>query len=315
MPRLDDHCWSCSCAQGARHRGLPVAGAGGLAAKVGDMLSPAALAARRGPDPAPAHGPRSPGAGGRGAGGGSPASWHHHLVQRSLVLFSVGVVLALVLNLLQVQRNVTLFPEEVIATIFSSAWWVPPCCGTAAAVVGLLYPCIDSHLGEPHKFKREWASVMRCVAVFVGINHASAKLDFANNVQLSLTLAALSLGLWWTFDRSRSGLGLGITIAFLATLITQLLVYNGVYQYTSPDFLYIRSWLPCIFFSGGVTVGNIGRQLAMVGPAAVCSQCMIARPIKWLPTSHCNVWLRPRNNNYREKHKFKKTKQNKTKTQ
>lgn len=89
------------------------------------------------------------------------------------------------------------------------------------------------------------------------------KLDFANNVQLSLTLAALSLGLWWTFDRSRSGLGLGITIAFVATLITQFLVYNGVYQYTSPDFLYIRSWLPCIFFSGGVTVGNIGRQLAM----------------------------------------------------
>lgn len=56
------------------------------------------------------------------------------------------------------------------------------------------------------------------------------KLDFANNVQLSLTLAALSLGLWWTFDRSRSGLGLGITIAFVATLITQFLVYNGVYQ-------------------------------------------------------------------------------------
>ncbi|XP_012589327.1 PREDICTED: insulin-induced gene 1 protein, partial [Condylura cristata] len=203
--------------------------------------------------------------------GGGPGrratSWHHHLVPRSLVLFSVGVVLALVLNLLQVQRNVTLFPEEVIATVFSSAWWVPPCCGTAAAVVGLLYPCIDSRLGEPHKFKREWASVMRCVAVFVGINHASAKLDFANNVQLSLTLAALSLGLWWTFDRSRSGLGLGITVAFLATLITQLLVYNGVYQYASPDFLYIRSWLPCIFFSGGVTVGNIGRQLAMVGVA------------------------------------------------
>lgn len=43
-----------------------------------------------------------------------------------------------------------------------------------SAVVGLLYPCLDSHLGEPHKFKREWASVMRCIAVFVGINHASA---------------------------------------------------------------------------------------------------------------------------------------------
>ncbi|XP_034429301.1 insulin-induced gene 2 protein isoform X1 [Hippoglossus hippoglossus] len=186
-----------------------------------------------------------------------------NLVIRGAMLFSVGVFLALVLNLLQVQRNVTLFPPDVISSIFSSAWWVPPCCGMASAMIGLLYPCIDRHLGEPHKFKREWSSVMRCVAVFVGINHASAKVDFANNIQLSLTLAALSIGLWWTFDRSRSGFGLGISIALLATLATQLLVYNGVFQYTSPDFLYIRSWLPCIFFAGVITMGNIGRQLAL----------------------------------------------------
>ncbi|XP_030054326.1 insulin-induced gene 1 protein [Microcaecilia unicolor] len=248
MPRLEDRCWSCSCTRG-RHK-LDARSAAWLVAKVGEAMARVncllgqayvSLAEPRG----------------------------RHLVRRSLVLFVVGAFLALVLNLLQIQRNVTLFPEEVLATSFSPAWWVPPCCGTAAAVVGLLYPCIDRHLGEPHKFKREWASVMRCIAVFVGINHASAKLDFANNVQLSLTLAALSLGLWWTFDRSRSGLGLGITIAFVATLIAQLLVYNGVYQYTSPDFLYIRSWLPCIFFSGGVTVGNIGRQLAMGVPEKV----------------------------------------------
>lgn len=44
----------------------------------------------------------------------------------------------------------------------------------STAAIGLLYPCMDRHLGEPHKFKREWSSVMRCVAVFVGINHASA---------------------------------------------------------------------------------------------------------------------------------------------
>ncbi|KAG9349736.1 hypothetical protein JZ751_028184 [Albula glossodonta] len=154
-----------------------------------------------------------------------------NLLIRGVMLFSVGVFLALVLNLLQLQRNVTLFPPDVIASIFSFAWWMPPCCGTAsAAMIGLLYPCIDSHLGEPHKFKREWSSVIRCVAVFVGINHASAKVDFANNVQLSLTLAALSVGLWWTFDRSRCGFGLGVGIAFLVTLSTQLLVYNEVFQ-------------------------------------------------------------------------------------
>lgn len=55
-----------------------------------------------------------------------------NLLIRGAVLFSVGVFLALVLNLLQVQRNVTLFPPDVLSSIFSSAWWVPPCCGTAA---------------------------------------------------------------------------------------------------------------------------------------------------------------------------------------
>ncbi|KAI3355945.1 hypothetical protein L3Q82_004491 [Scortum barcoo] len=57
-----------------------------------------------------------------------------NLVIRGAMLFSVGVFLALVLNLLQVQRNVTLFPPDVISSIFSSAWWVPPCCGTASAL-------------------------------------------------------------------------------------------------------------------------------------------------------------------------------------
>ncbi|XP_047226850.1 insulin-induced gene 2 protein isoform X2 [Girardinichthys multiradiatus] len=153
-----------------------------------------------------------------------------NLLIRGGMLFFVGVFLALVLNLLQVQRNVTLFPPDVISSIFSSVWWVPPSCGMASAMIGMLYPCIDRRLGEPHKFKREWSSVMRCVAVFVGINHASAKVDFANNVQLSLTLAALSIGLWWTFDRSRSGFGLGVSISLLATLATQILVYNGVFH-------------------------------------------------------------------------------------
>lgn len=184
------------------------------------------------------------------------------LFVRGFVLFIIGAIFALVLNLLQVQRQITLFPD-VLDNVFSSAWWVPPSCGTAAAVIGLLYPYLDDILGEKRGHKQEWSSVMRCIAVFVGINHASAKIDFANNLQLSLTLTAMSIGLWWLFDRSRSGFGLGISIAVIATVVSQLLVYNGIYRYTAPDFLYVRSWLPCIFFSGGITMGNIGRQLAL----------------------------------------------------
>ncbi|NXP25887.1 INSI1 protein, partial [Scytalopus superciliaris] len=255
MPRLESCAWSCSCTARRRHRTQLGDTAAGLAAKVGEMLSSSVSSPSL---PLVGRGARSASTSSASSttsttSSSSTLNWSQHLVQRSVVLFVVGAFMALVLNLLQIQRNVTLFPDEVISTLFSSAWWVPPCCGTAA----------DNHAhfqSLPVQFQQQDV----CRLQRTVLNIFFQKLDFANNVQLSLTLAALSLGLWWTFDRSRSGLGLGITIAFVATLITQFLVYNGVYQYTSPDFLYIRSWLPCIFFSGGVTVGNIGRQLAMV---------------------------------------------------
>ncbi|NXR67875.1 INSI1 protein, partial [Rhadina sibilatrix] len=265
MPRLESCAWSCSCTARGRYRSQLGDTAAGLAAKVGEMLSSSvsspslALVGR---------GARSPSTSSTSSASSTTSStsstlnWSQHLVQRSVVLFVVGAFMALVLNLLQIQRNVTLFPDEVISTLFSSAWWVPPCCGTAA---GESLTSTSDFWFFPHSLvAEEMRNRMSADLKRTVLNIFFQKLDFANNVQLSLTLAALSLGLWWTFDRSRSGLGLGITIAFVATLITQFLVYNGVYQYTSPDFLYIRSWLPCIFFSGGVTVGNIGRQLAMV---------------------------------------------------
>ncbi|NWR90848.1 INSI1 protein, partial [Furnarius figulus] len=284
MPRLESCAWSCSCTARGRHRTQLGDTAAGLAAKVGEMLSssvasPSLALVGRGARSASTSSTSSSTSStssttSTSSSTSSTLNWSQHLVQRSVVLFVVGAFMALVLNLLQIQRNVTLFPDEVISTLFSSAWWVPPCCGTAAVksygrsenqILNVLYLKTQNHAHfqfgfSPVQFQQQSA----CRLQRVVLNIFFQKLDFANNVQLSLTLAALSLGLWWTFDRSRSGLGLGITIAFVATLITQFLVYNGVYQYTSPDFLYIRSWLPCIFFSGGVTVGNIGRQLAMV---------------------------------------------------
>ncbi|NWS63943.1 INSI1 protein, partial [Chunga burmeisteri] len=258
MPRLENCAWSCSCTARGRHKTQLGDTAAGLAAKVGEMLSSSVSSPSL---TLVGHGARSPST---SSASSSTLNLSQHLVQRSVVLFVIGAFMALVLNLLQIQRNVTLFPDEVISTLFSSAWWVPPCCGTAAGEL-LTSTKIQNHAHFQFEFSLvQFQQQDVCRLRRIVLNIFFQKLDFANNIQLSLTLAALSLGLWWTFDRSRSGLGLGITIAFVATLITQFLVYNGVYQYTSPDFLYIRSWLPCIFFSGGVTVGNIGRQLAMV---------------------------------------------------
>ena len=102
-----------------------------------------------------------------------------NLFVRGTVLFIIGGFLAMVLFMLSVlpeaqKRRWQVLPIEVFAQIYSTAWWIPPSCGTAAAVVGLIYPCSDSRLGKPHVFQREWSSVTRCVAMFVGISHACA---------------------------------------------------------------------------------------------------------------------------------------------
>ena len=60
------------------------------------------------------------------------------LFLRGCLLFAVGVFFAYVLNLLQVQQQVTEFPPQqrvfpdMLDNLFCIAWWVPPSCGTAA---------------------------------------------------------------------------------------------------------------------------------------------------------------------------------------
>ncbi len=111
MPRLEDHCWSCSCA--SRVEAKHSSGANWLASKAEEMMSIITSVLSN-------------------AYGSLHDVRTANLIRRGLVLFTVGAFLALVLNLLQIQRNVTLFPEEVMTTLLSSAWWIPPCCGTGA---------------------------------------------------------------------------------------------------------------------------------------------------------------------------------------
>jgi len=70
--------------------------------------------------------------------------------------------------------------------------------------------------------------VLRCSACFIGINHASAKVEYPSTLQLAVTLAALCCCLWWGFDRSLSGLGAGFLAAFVAAVTSK--IYTAFFQ-------------------------------------------------------------------------------------
>ncbi|GFR21460.1 insulin-induced gene 1 protein [Trichonephila clavata] len=186
------------------------------------------------------------------------------LIYRGIILFLVGTIFTFVLNTLQIRRHSPpLHFQKGNHNLFCTKWWLPIICGLGSAFVGLIYPCFRIKDHEQQIKCQDWSRVLRCVAMFVGINEACTKVDFASNLQLTLSLAVISVGMWWYFDRTTIGFGMGIIVAALATLATQVLVYHRICNYSEREFSYVQSWLPCVVFSGGITVANIGKQLAV----------------------------------------------------
>ena len=98
---------------------------------------------------------------------------------RGVVLFILGAFFAMVLFMFSVlpearRKRIQALDFGIIANLFSAVWWIAPSSGTAAALVGIIYPCTDIRLGKPHKLEREWSSVAKCVVLFLGISHACA---------------------------------------------------------------------------------------------------------------------------------------------
>ncbi|VEL07006.1 unnamed protein product [Protopolystoma xenopodis] len=198
------------------------------------------------------------------AGGAMPSPCASHsscrflpsMILRALLLFIIGVVFFIVAD---VMRGVTRTSYDYNYTIFgfvSPCIWVPLFCGSAS---GFLSPHIDAFFGIFGAQDHEWSSVIRCIALFLGINHATLRIDFASYMQLFFTLLALSFGLWWCFDRSVGGLVLGLITSGIATVIYQSFAWKGILRLSHPVML---AWLPCLFFSGCITVGLVGKQLA-----------------------------------------------------
>lgn len=177
---------------------------------------------------------------------------------RVIILFTMGSVLAFVLNVLQMEYKSNLFPSNVLFFL-KTTWWVIPFCGFAAVYIGCLYPFFDHKFGECHHNDREWTSIIRCVAIFIGLNHLCAKITFENSFQFLTILIVFCLLFWYWFDKTRHGLVFNIVNALLTIIVAHLLQYFEILKYTEIQMDYLSICLSCLIFSGGVCFGNIGR--------------------------------------------------------
>ena len=118
------------------------------------------------------------------------------------------------------------------------------------------------------------------------------KIEFSSFVELIITMGALAVGMWWLFDRSRGGLLLSLIFTTISTLTSHALIYftdlkyvvlqnytyflylpilsnymqgiifphTHMHRIIDAGFWYSRLW--CLYFSGCITFGAIGRRLA-----------------------------------------------------
>ncbi|KAH9286202.1 Insulin-induced -like protein [Echinococcus granulosus] len=176
---------------------------------------------------------------------------------RGFILFVIGVLFYYIFGLIQGFRS-GIFNDKFSQCLLSTSFGIPLCCGLLSVACGLTSPRLYHNLKIPNAYEPEWSSIMRCVIFFMGISHASAKLDIISISQLLLTSFCFAIGIWWIFDRSVSGILTGFLMSLLGTGICLVL---GDQTIRSIDPL-LTSWLPCIFFSGGITTSLVGRQLA-----------------------------------------------------
>jgi hypothetical protein len=80
---------------------------------------------------------------------------------------------------------------------------------------------------------------------------------------LDLLIAGSTILVWLLLDRTWQGVVLAILTAIVGTLVEITLVRLGAFWYLPPkDALFgVGSWLPWLYFSASVAVGNLGRFL------------------------------------------------------
>lgn len=188
---------------------------------------------------------------------------------RGIFLFVLGVCIFWACEALQSMREGCYFPGASLPGKIGSKLVIPLFFGAASVAVGLLSPRFDRKFGQLNVYNNEWSSVLRCAALFFGFNHATLKLNFETYVQLLGTIIGLSLALWWVFDGSPVGLAFGMASAIIATFVSQSFMWRHFSRFSNPTML---AWLICIYFSGGIVIVLVGRQLAKPDIMAAMSQ-------------------------------------------
>lgn len=156
-------------------------------------------------------------------------------------------------------HNVTNTSGYPYPAFLGLAWWVPLLFSGATVLVALSHVYSDKLFRQP-KRELSWKKVIFGLLSFFLIYAISGFLKI-NLLPKFLILAVIALDVWFFFDKTLYGFILSILTAICGCLVESSLVQIGHFYYVEPDFLGVPYWLPFLYITASVSVGNLGRKL------------------------------------------------------
>jgi hypothetical protein len=185
-----------------------------------------------------------------------PDIWRGRWIRAGVVLALMGATLGVSLDVMHVKTGTTAYTNP---TFFGIAWWVFPLFGSAGIPFGLARPAWERLLGwrtPPHSLP----DALLGVAFFVAAYLASGVLPLAAAGKFAV-LSAILIACWIVCDRSLLGILLAVGAAIGGSAFESAIIALDFFHYVHPDFAGISSWLPLLYGTVGIAVGNLGKHL------------------------------------------------------
>lgn len=184
-----------------------------------------------------------------------------------LLIFIFGTLVGSIFDGFHTHSQTTAYTNP---WILKMAIWVPPLFGSA--MLGIITyhtmmnrwfklktppPLTGGGWGEGENWKKITAGFF-----LFAIQYASSgfiKLESLPALLLQLLLTGF---IWFLFDKKLIGILLAIPVAIAGSLVEIFLIRSGGFYYLKPDFLGIPFWLPCLYLSASIVVGNLAKKIS-----------------------------------------------------
>jgi hypothetical protein len=184
------------------------------------------------------------------------------ILWRMLFFAVLGATMGTVLDALHVWSGTAGYRGVALLPFLNVAWYVPLEFAVAGTVVGLLRPELDEELNRRRSDLPEWKVVLSMVYLVV-VWASSGLLGKAGleNDAIGALLLAVAVVNWITFDRTPQGAFAALLTAMLGVMVEAGVALTGTYYYTHPDIFGVPAWLPALYLTACVSVGNLGRYM------------------------------------------------------